>query len=1741
MKKLFTAVFFIFIIGFLPAEWIRVSENSVFTHSSASISDIDVMFRLDGYEKELIIVEDKTFTKISYPEEGSFWQAGYPDLPRFSRFFAIPDEGDVFVEITYEKSDLIEEVCVYPLQEDLIESQPRTNIFSLDSSIYEGNAPFPSQYVQISEPLILRDVRLVQLTINPFQFDPNTSQLRVISEIDLSLRTVPNNTSNNKTRIAALSKTFEPIYRASIENYEDFRLRRDEYQNPSILFIYPNNNDVYNNLLSLINWKKQLGYQVTAASTSVTGTTTTSIKNYIQNAYNTWQNPPEFVTFVGDAGGSFNIPTFYTSGGEGDHPYSQLEGNDILADVILGRLSFETITEFQTILSKILNYEKTPFMGNTNWFNSAVMVGDPNSSGPSCIYTKQSIAQMMNWHAPNINITEVYSGNFANAMSSNINSGVAYFNYRGYYGMSGFSNTNIYALSNGNMLPFAAFLTCGTGGFASGTSRSEAFIRAGTPTSQKGAIAAIGTATSSTHTSMNNAVDLGIFYGLFANQVYNPGGALVMGKLHLFNSFPGDPSGNVTRFSAWNSLMGDPSVRLWTGTPQYLTVSYEDELNPGQNFLEISVESSFSNPVKNAWVTALSNDGSISVSEYTDDSGIAILPNLFSSATSITITVSGQNLYPHQGTINIVNSPIFLNITDYNIIDTSGNGLINPGENIQLQIGIHNFGSNMASAVSATITSSPESVTMISSYADFGNISAGSTQFNTTGLEFIVAENILGGTDLQFDFLIEDNSGNSWIDHLFLPVHAPNLSVQDYTIVDANGIFEPGETVELILTIFNSGTVNATAIQAQLSCYDNMISLIDSVAVFPLISTGAAANNNADSFQISADPAAINGSQIQFILSLSDISGFEQTISFFADLGVVTVNDPLGPDSYGYYAYDSGDVGYDLVPVYSWIEIDPSYGGAGTVLNLYDSGDSGAVIDVPMPFSFNFYGYNYNMITVCSNGWIAPGGASQASYMNTQIPGPHGPNPMIAAFWDDLKTTSGNVCYYHDTIQNIFIVEWSRVTTDWNNSQETFQIIIYDPLFYSTPTNDAEIVIQYHTVSNSSVGSYSGSYDHGQYATVGIEDQSSLIGLGYTYNNTYPTAAMPLQNQMAIRFTTIGGETQAPPHLNLSQNNFNFILQPGSSANQELQLTNTGEANLVYSISKIYQNQFDGRNQGGPDNYGYVWYDSNETGGPVYNWRDISAIGTPVSFVHNDEGTNLLPLGFNFNFYGNTYSQFRINPNGWIGFGADNTAWQNSALPDADAPRPAVMPFWDDLDPLQGGDVYYYGNADSLVVWFDDVIHYVGNYNGTYDFQVILYSNGEILFQYRDVTGDIDSATIGIQNADATDALQIIYNAVYAQNELAVKIKKIADWLDTSPSNGMILQNETASVQLSVDTSEMTIGQYFCDLFLSTNDPEAQNTVIPVQLTISSEFPLIDLSHSSLNFGTVLLNETSFATFSVTNLGNSTLIISEISSDLPEFYVEQNALELLPYQSSEIIVFFTPSDNIAYEAVLSLHSNDPLTPIAHIDLSGDALYPLIELNSDLFDFGAVEVNETVYDTLYIQNTGFDLLFIESLELQSEVFSISENNLTISPDSHHPVEIVFTPLDLVSYLDTLFILSNDPYFPLMTVVLTGVGEETVPVDNLIPSLTGIQQNYPNPFNPETTIRYALNKAGQVRISIFNVKGEKVRTLVNQFLEPGFYTTVWNGSDDNEKKVASGIYFYRYQTPDYEKINKMLLIK
>ncbi|NIO28947.1 MAG: T9SS type A sorting domain-containing protein, partial [Candidatus Latescibacteria bacterium] len=105
-----------------------------------------------------------------------------------------------------------------------------------------------------------------------------------------------------------------------------------------------------------------------------------------------------------------------------------------------------------------------------------------------------------------------------------------------------------------------------------------------------------------------------------------------------------------------------------------------------------------------------------------------------------------------------------------------------------------------------------------------------------------------------------------------------------------------------------------------------------------------------------------------------------------------------------------------------------------------------------------------------------------------------------------------------------------------------------------------------------------------------------------------------------------------------------------------------------------------------------------------------------------------------------------------------------------------------------------------------------------------------------------------------------------------------------------------------------------------------------------------------------------------------------------------------------------------------------------------------------------------------------------------------------------------------------------------------GEITKEEDTKLPLKYELSYNYPNPFNPVTTLRYDVPSPGSVvSIVIYNIKGQAVKRLMNQYKAPGFHSIAWNGKDDRGESVASGIYFVQMKAEGFRQTRKLVLLK
>jgi hypothetical protein len=366
--------------------------------------------------------------------------------------------------------------------------------------------------------------------------------------------------------------------------------------------------------------------------------------------------------------------------------------------------------------------------------------------------------------------------------------------------------------------------------------------------------------------------------------------------------------------------------------------------------------------------------------------------------------------------------------------------------------------------------------------------------------------------NLECVVFVQNNSNKEIIQaaKIYFRLDEPELLTAGKTIADGtgdgDGRLDPGETADLSVVLANLNPADAVDVWATLESPDAYATISDDSGTWPNIPGGAQAENTADPFTLTADAGTPWGYEIPCTLRVTANTTYTEV--FELEIGVGSPEHPIGPDAYGYYAYEDAD-DYVPSPTFDWVEIDPNLGGSGTLVSLGDD----QVTNRTMPFNFRLYDYSSDRVAVCSNGFLVSGVSSYSSNANGELPG-SGIGRMMAGFWTDLNPAApggGKIYEYSDATHHRYIIEFSGVE-HYDDAgagvPETFQFLLYDPAYWPTQTGDGELVLQYLTVNDPNS------------CTVGIQNSDRTIGTEYLALGELNVAAHGLAGGRAIKFTT---------------------------------------------------------------------------------------------------------------------------------------------------------------------------------------------------------------------------------------------------------------------------------------------------------------------------------------------------------------------------------------------------------------------------------------------------------------------------------------------------------------------------------------------------------------------------------------------------------------------------------------------
>ncbi len=1099
---------------------------------SSTDDALRLRFTLPALNAHDLTLDGETWRVLSIDGGVIHGEDGAPGLPSIGRLVAVPEGATVSARVIGHETTTLEDLRLLPNQPAEAEA------FAIDRGAYAepgyrtlALADPATPLIELGAPQHIAGGTMVALSVAPVAYDPVARRATVAHTIDIEL------TFTGGTASAA------PIapWLANAVTTSGPRPVPEPPALGSWACVLRGEPEILEQIEPLLEWRRRQGYHVAVIDVNEVGNAVPTILPALRNVYNDPDLPPlEFVLMVGDVDGQWGVATgqetMTTYAGTGDHPLANMSGGEI-AECHIGRLSFRSPEQLGVIVDKILGYELSPPMDDTSWYRRAGLAGDPYDSGITTVYVNQWLKNEL-LHSGWAEVDTLFTGDFVGGMMGMINSGINVFGYRGYYGLSGLSQSYINYLSNGGRLPVALMPTCDTGTLTFETCHSEAFQRA----PNGGAIAAVGTSTTGTHTRYNNSYYQGFWDGLINGDDHRVGVAHSIGKLELHTNYDASEPDVARIWSIWNSLLADPATDIWTGVPQAIEVVHDESLPAGATVVPVFVRRAGGVPAQGVTVCAY-REGEVQVSAATDERGRVELRVPPLTDGRLLITASGHNRLPYRGDLIVGAGKVHCALAGAEVGD---DGVASAAETVELTITALNDGAFELDDVTAELIALEGPATVVDADLAFGGLAVDAQGQDIATIS--VDPDARDGRTVRVD-LVFRSGAREWPAAFEFAVSAPAFVPGFESWTGGGFVIDPGESGDLALNLENVGSGGATGVTVAVTSLCPWLTIDPGPGDFGDLPPGATGDNAATPYPVDCSRAVFPGQLGLLELTVATAEGATQTLEFTTLVGAVHEAAPLGPDAHGYFAIDDMDASTGQAPEYDWATIAPP-GGGGVVVHLDDHGwQQDDIATVSLPFTFRYYGVDYDEISVCSNGYLMPGRSTLVPYTNRALASAGALTPMIAPFWDNLYAPSGAGVYmrYYPSLHYV-VFQWDRMRNAASGVDQTFQVILYDPAHHPTSTGDGKILFQYESVEN---------YDpRDAYATVGLQSHDRDVSLLYSFWNVYPSRAAELEPGRAILFTPVEPPLGSDPVIGPAV--LDMEVSSGGTGSTTLQIANAG-------------------------------------------------------------------------------------------------------------------------------------------------------------------------------------------------------------------------------------------------------------------------------------------------------------------------------------------------------------------------------------------------------------------------------------------------------------------------------------------------------------------------------------------------------------------------------------------------------
>ncbi len=575
-------------------------------------------------------------TTFRIPGEGLMADLGRPDLPVVRRMVQVPETGGVEVEIVSQETHLLGIYDVAPYIGSPTRSGDRPD-YRMDESVYGSPGPFPEQPVTLESVRILRDIRVAWLTYNPVRVDPVTGETWLTTSVTVRLVSAGEGENELRRRSSTLTRSFMPMYR-EVLGFDDSRDTGDG------CYLVITTDEGYGYVESLVDWKREKGWPVVFGRVPDIGSTASAIDDYIEDAFNTWDVPPEYVLIVGDED---VVPTPYYSGNAADNQYGVI-GSGCVPSIHVGRLCGGDTDALAYVAWKIEEYESNPHQPATSWFQNAISIGSTDFNDPEHSWEYAQIFMGAGMTVDYFCSEGGMSPTPTNVFNS-IEEGKSLISFIGHGSMTSWSSpscgdiSDVQALSNGPMYPWINSIACYNGAFDDGYCFAEAWMGEGSTSDPKGAIGMMAATTASPVGQTDSLAEY-TFRGYFEEDIWRMGNAVDYGKM-MVEVFYG--SGAVSN-NNMHMIFGCPETDIFTETSPmpYVTAEHPDYIYEGS----WTLTGYLGGTAQEGILVGLVQDDSLLARGFTGADGILTLDvPAVPSGEDVIVTCTYHNGYPYVG------------------------------------------------------------------------------------------------------------------------------------------------------------------------------------------------------------------------------------------------------------------------------------------------------------------------------------------------------------------------------------------------------------------------------------------------------------------------------------------------------------------------------------------------------------------------------------------------------------------------------------------------------------------------------------------------------------------------------------------------------------------------------------------------------------------------------------------------------------------------------------------------------------------------------------------------------------------------------------------------------------------------------------------------------------------------------------------------------------------------------------